>query len=444
MSQTPSTACWKKAFKASDNVKHILLSLLLSSLFCPPAVLADYQRLDGIVAIVDEDVITESDLREKIDVVKTNIRQQNAPMPSDEEIRSEVLDRLILENLQLQMARQAGVTVSDERLNQTMENIARRNGLDLAAFREELLKQGLDYNIMRNQIRNEMMIQQVQQGNLRNRIQISEQEVENYLASAEGQRITSTRYHLAHILLPVDENASQQQQTQAQQALAAIRQQILQGQFSFQQLVKGQTVNGYAVSGSDFGWQEKSDLPSLFAEPATTMDIGDISEPIRSGAGWHLLLLAEKTGGSDMVEQTHARHILIKPSEVRSDEQAKALATSLYERLLQGEDFSLLAKEYSEDKGSALQGGDLGWTGPGQFVPEFEQTLHELGVNDISQPVKSTFGWHVIQKLGQRNHDMTQENWKMQAQQAIFEKKFSDELDAWLVRIREEAFIELK
>lgn len=444
MSQTPLTACWKKVFKALNNVKPILFALLSASLFATLPVAAEYQRLDGIVAIVDEDIITESDLQQKMQMVLDNLQQQNMPMPPEDEIRKQVMDRLILENLQLQMAQHSGITISDERLNQTMNNIAARNGFDLAGFREELLRQGLDYNIMRQQIRNEMIIQQVQQGNLRNRIQISDQEIANYLKSAEGQRVTATRYHLAHILLAVDEEASAQQQEAARQALSAIRHQVLQGQLDFKQLVRGSTVDNHTVSGTDFGWQEAADMPSLFADIATGMDTGDISEPIRSGAGWHLLWLAEKSGGSQLVDQVHARHILVMPSEVRSPEQAKALATRLYERALQGEDFSLLAKEYSEDKGSALQGGDLGWTGPGQFVPEFEQTLNALGIDEISMPVESTFGWHIIQKLGQRSHDMTQENWKAQAQQAIYERKFADELDAWLVRIREEAFVELK
>lgn len=444
MSQTPSVDCWKKAFKALNNVKIFLPLLLSGSIFLAASAHAEYQRLDGIVAIVDEDVITQSDFDAKLAMVYSNLRQQNLPTPPEDVIRKQVIDRLIIESLQMQMAKQAGISVSDERLNQTMENIAARNGLDLAGFREELLRQGLDYNQMREQVRSDMIMQQVQQGNLRNRVQITEQEVANYLASAEGKSIVSTRYHLAHVLLPLNENVSEQQEDSARQALINIRHQILQGQLQFSQLIKGQQINGITLSGNDFGWQEVDELPSLFAKKATEMEVGDISQPIRSGAGWHLLLLAEKTGAGKLVEQTHSRHILVALSEVRNDKQAEDLANRLYERALQGEDFALLAKEYSEDKGSALQGGDLGWTSPGQFVPEFEKTLAGLGINEIARPIKSQFGWHVIQKLGQRSQDMTQENWKMQAQQAIFERKFASELEAWLVRIREEAFIEIK
>ena len=362
----------------------------------------------------------------------------------DDEIRKQVLDRLIIESLQLQMAQRAGINISDEQLNRTMNSIAQRNGLDLASFHQELQQQGIDYQAMREQIRNEMITQQVQQGNLQSRIQITEQDVANFLSSAEGQQITATQYHLQHILLAVDENASAQQEDAVRNSLLSIRQQLTQGKVRFEQLLQQKKFEQLSLSGADFGWQKAEDLPSLFADKAIRMAVGDISQPIRSGAGWHLLRLAEKTGGNDFVDQVHARHILIMPSEVRSDEQAQALATKLYEDILQGGDFNLLAKEYSEDKGSALQGGDLGWSGPGQYLPEFEQTLNALAVEEISRPIQTNFGWHIIQKLGERQQNMTKEHWKNQARQAIYERKFADELDAWLARIRDEAFIEIK
>lgn len=423
------------------NIRLILLAL--SCLFFSTLSHAEYKKLDAIIAIVDDDIITESDLQEKIQMVRGNLLQQQITVP-EAEIRKQVMDRLILESLQLQMAQRAGITISDEQLNRTMTSIAQRNGLDLAGFHQELEQQGIDYQVMREQIRDEMIIQQVQQGNLQSRIQITEQDVANFLNSAEGKQITATQYHLQHILLPVDESASTQETENAHNALLSIRQQLTQGQVKFEQLIQQQSLGQISLGGADFGWQRVEDLPSLFADKAITMTAGDISQPIRSGAGWHLLRLADKTGGNDIVNQVHARHILIMPSEVRSDEQAQALATKLYEDILQGGDFNLLAKEYSEDKGSALQGGDLGWSGPGQYLPEFEQTLHTLAVEEISRPIKTSFGWHIIQKLGERQQNMTKEHWKNQARQAIYERKFADELDAWLARIRDEAFIEIK
>lgn len=406
---------------------------------------AEYQSLDKVIAIVDDDVITQSDLDDKITMVRNNLQQnQDLAMPSDDEIKQEVLNRLILESLQMQLAKQAGISISDEQLNQTMADIAARNGLSLSEFPERLAEQGIDYRTMREEVRREMLTQQVQQGHLQNRIQITDQEVENFLASSEGQKITAQQYHAQHILLAVDDHASAEQEQAAKEQLAAIRQKLLQGELSFDALLAGESVDEQTLVGQDFSWQVLEDLPSLFSEYVPSMDKGDISEPIRSGAGWHLLRLKDKTGGNVLIDQIRGRHILISPSEVRSDEKAKELATELYEKVLQGEDFELLAKEYSEDKGSALQGGDLGWSGPGQFVPEFEETLHNLAVNDVSRPIKTQFGWHVIQKTGERIHDATKEEWKAQAQQAIFERKFGDELEAWLVRIKEEAFIEIK
>lgn len=407
---------------------------------------AEFQSLDRIIAIVDDDVITQSDLDDKIAMVRSNLQQQanDYGMPSEEEIQKEVLNRLVLESLQMQLAKQGGISIGDEQLTQTMADIAKRNGLSLAEFPAKLAEEGIDYLAMREEVRKEMITQQVQQGHLQNRIQITEQEVNNFLASSEGQKITAQQYHAQHVLLSVDDSASSAQEQQAKEKLAAIRQQVLQGQVSFDALIQGETIDGVAIAGQDFAWQTLDDLPSLFSERIAAMEKNDISEPIRSGAGWHLLRLKNKSGGNILVDQVRGRHILISPSEVRSDEKALALATELYEKILQGDDFELLAKEYSEDKGSALQGGDLGWTGPGQFVPAFEETLHNLAVNDVSRPIKTQFGWHVIQKTGERTHDATEEDWKAQAQQAIFERKFSDELEAWLVRIKEEAFIEIK
>lgn len=406
---------------------------------------AEFQSLDKIIAIVDDDVITQSDLDSKIAMVMSNLQEnEEISMPSDEEIRKEILNRLILESLQMQLAKQSGISIGDEQLNKTMADIAARNGLSLSEFPEKLAEQGIDYNAMREEVRREMIIQQVQQGHLQNRIQITDQEVNNFLASSEGQRITAQQYHAQHLALPVADGASSAEEQKAKEELLSIRQELLQNKASFDALLQGESIHGKVLAGQDFAWQTLDDLPSLFSEFISSMQKGDISEPIRSGAGWHLLRLKNKTGGNVLIEQIRGRHILISPSEVRSDEKALALATELYEKILQGEDFELLAKEYSEDKGSALQGGDLGWSGPGQFVPEFEETLHNLAVNDVSRPIKTQFGWHVIQKTGERVHDATQEDWVAQAQQAIFERKFSDELEAWLVRIKEEAFIEIK
>lgn len=297
---------------------------------------------------------------------------------------------------------------------------------------------------MREQVRKDMTLQQVQQGHLRSRIQISENDIESFLLSAEGQAMTTVRYHLSHILLPVDENSSDAEIKNSEQIMTQLHNEFLAKLQNFDSFLQGKNYQNKALSGGDLGSRSQDDLPSLFADIATNMKTGEISKPVRSGAGWHLLKMKNVTGSAKVVHQTQVRHILIKLSEIRNETQAKRLINSLYKRIEEGEDFSLLAKEYSEDPGSALQGGDLGWSMPGQFAPEFEKAMAELDIDAVSKPFKSQFGWHIMQKLAERDHDMTRDSQKNKAYQALYERRFSEELDNWLLKIRAEAFIELK
>lgn len=402
-----------------------------------------YQSLDKIIAIVDNDVITESDFNRRLQQVEKNLAGQKN-LPSDEEIRQEVLDRLILESLQLQMAKQAGVEVSNERLTEAMQGIAQRNNMSLPEFKKALEADGSSYYDMREQVRQDMMIKTVQQGHLRNQIKISDEEVDNFLKSAKGKQITTEQFQLSHIVLPLPSSANKQTVEQAKATLLQLRQELLQNPKQFQNYIVGKTYQGQKISGSNFGWQTSAQLPSLFAQHAKSQKAGSISQPIRSGAGWHLLYVQNKSGDQHTEFQMHARHILLQTSEVRSSKQAKALADDLRKRLENGEDFALLAKEYSDDNGSALQGGDLGWSPKGQFVPVFEKTLLALKDGEISQPFKTQFGWHIAQKLGERQHDVSQENWRNQAYQTLYERKFQEELENWQATIRNEAFIEMK
>ena len=405
---------------------------------------AAYEKLDGVAAIVDTGVITESQLKNKMEVVRTNFRSSGEKVPPEEVIREEVLNKLILESLQLQMATKAGVDISEDRLSEAMLNIAQNNNVSLNEFKARLEAEGITYNEMRDQVKRDMLIQQVQQGFLRNRIQISEKEIENFLQSADGKNITTTRFNISHILLPLSERATQQDEDKAKAFLIKTREELLNGERNFKALVSGANIGGYAVKGTSFGWKTVDEIPSLFADHVKGMKAGEISNPVRSGAGLHLIKLSKMRGGTKLVHQINARHILIKTSEVRDIDQAKAYIADILKRINEGEDFALLAKEYSEDSGSALQGGELGWSNPGKFVPEFTAALKALKDDEISQPIKTDFGWHIIQKIGERDHDMTSEQQRNQAYRAIYEKKFQDELDAWLVQIKDEAFIEIK
>ncbi|NRB38983.1 MAG: peptidylprolyl isomerase [Pseudomonadales bacterium] len=426
----------------NKSIKQLFLTLCFS--LTALSAQAELQSLDKIVAIVDDDVITQSDVDNKLKQIMSNLNKQKRPMPAEEEIAKQVMDRLILESLQLQLARRAGVHISEEQLTSAIDNIAQRNGVTLQEFRLRLDKDGLDYHQMREQVRRDMTMQQVQQGHLRSNIQISDNDIASFLQSAEGKAMTTTRYHLSHLLLPVDEGSSKAQIKKAEKTLAQLRSDILAKLQRFDSFVQGKSYKKQPISGADLGSRSFDDLPSLFAEVASQMQAGEISKPVRSGAGWHLLKMNNISGTAKVVHQTHARHILIKLSEVRNESQATRQINALYERLQKGEDFTLLAKEYSEDPGSALQGGDLGWSMPGQFVPAFEKTLAALAIDEVSKPFKSQFGWHIMQKLAERDHDMTQDSQKNQAYQALYERRFSEELDSWQLKIRSEAFIELK
>lgn len=406
---------------------------------------AAYQPIDTVIATAGNDVITQSDLDRKVTIVKQNFAAQNRPVPSEQEIRKQVLDKLIIESLQLQLAEQSGLRVSDEQLNMAIGRIADRQKITEAQLREKLEQEGMSYTDMREQIRRDITLQQLQQSRLRHKIQITEQEVENFLASAEGKKLTASSYKVSYLVLELPETADNKEAERARQTMVDIRKDLNAGRLDFNAVQNGQLINGYKVSGARLEWMDKDNLPTLFAQAASHLQKGGISKPLRSGAGWHLVQLDDIAGGSaEIVHQMLARHILIKPSEVRSEEQTRLLARSLHERLLKGDDFTLLAKEYSEDKGSALQGGSLGWSKPSQYVPEFAKTLEQLRKNEISQPIQTEFGWHIVQKLDERDHDMTLENQKNQAYQAIYERKFTEELEAWLVTLREESFVEIK
>lgn len=419
--------------KNTPNNCLLLIALCLNLLSLPAQ--AKVQLIDQVAAIVEKQAITLGDVQQRYD----QLLQSNPNIPDNAEVRTQILDRLILESIQLQMAERSGVRVSDERLNQTVANIARRNGMNLEQFQQALSKQGQSYAQAREQIRREMLLSQVQQGNLRNRIQISEQEVEHFLASSEGQKITASRFHVAHLLLPEGKTPEDKA------FLRQLQKDIQQKPDLFQQLLKNPNYKGRSLKGQDLGWRQDEQLPSLFSNIVAQLQAGEISAPVTSGAGLHLIKLIDKRGGNEQLQdQVKARHILIKPSAVRDEQQSKKLLLEIRQRLLKGENFHDLARQYSDDPGSALQGGDLGWTPYGRMVPIFDQHMRKTAVDAISPAFKSEFGWHILQVQGRRQQDVSAERFKEQAYQAIYERKFNEELDAWLQKIRDEAFVEIK
>ena len=424
------------------NIKTMLLGAsLAASLLATGMARAETVMLDQVVAVVEDDIIMASELRERVESVTKNIEARGTEMPPEEVIIRETLDRLILESIQIQKGERVGVRITDAQLNAAMQRVAAQNGMTLDQFRLALEQQGQSYQGMREQIRKELIIQRVQQGNVNQRIEISEQEVDNFLATEEGQKMTQPEYQILHALLAVSPSAPDAEAARAEAYVDKVYAEIQAGQ-GFEQAVSA--PGPYAFSGGNLGWRKLDDLPSLFSDVAPGLSKGD-TEKVRSDSGFHLIYMADRRGDESMVvSQTKVRHILVKPSEIMTDQQARELVTSLKTRVEDGEDFADLAREYSEDIGSAQEGGDLGWTSPGQMVPEFEQTMQITAVGEISDPVKSQFGWHILEVLDRREEDMTDRATSNKAMNYLHNRKYQEELDAWLRQIRDEAFVDIK
>ncbi len=399
--------------------------------------------LDSIVAVVDDDVILKSELDERIYRIKQGVEADK--LPPEDVIVQQVLERLIIESLELQIANRVGVRVSDQELNETLKGIAAQNGMQLDQFLAALTADGIEYADMREQIKREVMISRVQNGVVNNRIHVSEQEIQSFLESEVGAMVTADEYHLLHILISVDENADAKAIEKARQSAQNLADEIAAGG-DFQLLARAHSTDKNALEGGDLGWRKPVQLPTIFADKVGTMKTGEVVGPFQSASGFHLIKLAEKRGAEaeGQVAQTRSRHILIKPSEIRSDQQAKELAEDLLAQIRAGADFTTLAQLNSDDPSSALSGGDLDWNQAGVFVPEFEAAIASLDVDEISDVFRTVHGYHFVQVTGRRIEDFSAEFKRGQAINYLRGRKFEEELDAWLREIRDEAFVELR
>lgn len=425
------------------NIKTLLLSAALTGAIVLTSPLqAATEIVDQVVAIVDDDVIMASELRERVASVSANLKARDMQMPPEDELIRDTLNRLILESIQIQMGRRAGVRISDEQLNAAVQRIASQNRMTLEQFRQTLGQQGQSYDEVREQVRREMIIQRVQAGNVNQRIQITEQEVGNFMTTQEGQALAQPEFHLLHALLPIPPDASDRTVSAASNQVDAVMKRIRAGE-GFKQVIQSSN-QPYSFSAGDLGWRKLDELPSLFTEVAPTLSPGQTAKPLRSESGYHIIYLEAERGIEQVVTQTKARHILVKPSEIMTDDQARDLIAQLRSRAVAGEDFSELATEYSEDIGSAQEGGELGWTSPGQMVPAFEAAMDDTAIEQISQPVRTQFGWHIVKVEGRRDEDMTSQASRAKAADYVHNRKFQEELDAWLRQIRDEAFVDIK
>jgi len=400
------------------------------------------EPLNRIVASVNDDVVLESELRKRMTMVIGQLKKQNAQLPPLDSLRKQVLDRLILENLQLQMARRSGIRVDDEALNTSLRKMARQNNLSLSEFREVLEKDGFDYIAFREQFRNQIIINRIRQQMVDNRIEVSEQEIDNLLATAASYNDQNREYHLAHILVSIPEAASPEQIQEARKRAEDILARLHAGA-DFGQMAAAESDGQQALNGGDLGWRKTGQLPSFFSEVVGQLKRGQLSEPIHSPSGFHIIKIVDIRGDKrHVIKQTRARHILLRPDAMHSEQEVKTRIAQLRERIIQGEDFATLARAHSQDPGSGSEGGGLGWVTPGQMVPEFEQAMNALAPGEVSQPVKSRFGWHLIQVQERREQDDTEQHRRARARESIRQRKTEEELEIWLRRLRDESYVE--
>ena len=421
-------------------IKHLIFTLLAMTV---SAVLhAAPQMIDRVVAVVDDDIIMESELEQRIKTV--GVQNNQNELPEAGTLREQVLERMITESVQLQMADRAGIRISESQLDDAMGRIAAQNGMSLAEFQQAMANEGVSFAYAREQIRNEMRISRVQQYQVGERIQITDQDIDYFLASDIGRIASAAEYKLRHILISVRSGAAPQEYKEAEAKADKLVAELRNGA-DFAKTAMAESQGRTALKGGDMGWRKDAQLPSIFADIAPKMSVGDVSEPIRTASGFHIIKLEDKRGGnSQLIQQAEVRHILITPNEVRDQDQARELINQIYERLKAGADFAELAREYSDDPGSGASGGDLGWVSPGDMVPEFEQAMDATPTGELSTPVRSQFGWHVLQVTDRREADIGEEVQRNQVRQMLYGRRFEEELPIWLRKIRSEAYVDIK
>ena len=417
--------------------------LLLSLVVGPPvAQAATLEELDSIVAVVNKDVIVRSELEREIVLALPEMREKGAEMPARAELERKVLERMIEKRLQMQEAQRVGIKVEDGALTQAMEGIAQRNNLTLEELQTALGASGIRFEDFREDTRSQMIMSQLQAREVIKNITVTDPEIKRFLARESDSLIERTDVRLSHILVAVPETASGEEQEQARKKAQAIVAKLRAGA-DFGQVARAESQGQQTQEGGDLGWFAMADVPSLAQEVSRSLAKGEVSNPLRSPSGFHIIQVTDiKGSGPAVISQTKARHILIRTNEVVSDDDARIRLEQLRMRLVGGDDFANLARANSDDTGSALKGGDLGWLSPGDTVPQFEAAMNDLAPNQISQPFKSSFGWHIVQVNERRSQDTTEELMQLKAKQKLRERKADEAVKQWLRKLRDEAYIE--
>ncbi len=415
----------------------------------PSLALADLSEsgvfLDGVAAIVNEGVVMRSELTEQTANIIRTAQTQNIPLPPADILREQVLERLIVKEIQLQRAERIGLNISDQVLNNVISDIAREQGLAFADMPQFLAEQGLSYQAFRNSLRDDVTLEQLRRIDVIQRINVSRREVEQCLIDLETNVVANSEYSLSHILVPLPNAATAAQIEDVRIAVEAIYERIQEGS-DFREMAIQYSRGQTALQGGSLGWMPGEQVPSIFTDVLAPLRKGDVSEPFRTTGAYHIIKVDDMKSVVERstVDQVLTRHILVTPNEIIDDQTARQKVTDALEEIREGADFGEVARLNSDDPTTAPLGGDLGWTGPGTFVPEFEQIVDNLEIGEISEPFKSPFGWHVVQLMEKRVYDNTEDLKEQNCQIRIRNGKLEDETQLWIRRLRDEAFVDVK
>ncbi len=422
----------------------LLATLLALGALFPSALAAEARPLERIVAVVNDNVILASDLEEEVAMVRQQMLQRGESPPSDDVLRERILDQLITEELQLQRARRFGLSVDDEAVNRALQQIAANNNTDISGLREQFAAQGVDFSTLREDVRNQLIMQQLQQGAVHSRVNVAEQEIDDLVAEMAEEADTADReYRIEHILISTPSGADDEAVAEKRREARAVIAQLEAGA-DFAELAAEHSDGPQAQEGGDLGWRGQDQLPTLFVEALEGLQPGDLSEPLESSNGFHILRLADRRGGAQTVTETRARQIFIRSGdrEQAADDAARERIHELRRRLDAGEAFNDLAATHSDDPASADEGGEMGWFGPGDVSPAFQEVIDDLGVGEISEPFQTEEGWHIAEVQQRREAEGDDRHLRAEAEQRLFRNLVEEETERWISELRDEAFIE--
>ena len=401
-------------------------------------------KLDGIAAIVNEGVVLQSQLDAQLDAIKTRAEREGLRLPPADVIKDQILEQLIVEQIQLQRADRIGIQVSDQMLNTALANMARTNGIPFEQLPTTLAEEGIDYGLYRREMRTQLVLEQLRQIDVISRISVAPREIEMCIADLEGNVVGNSDYRLSHILISVPDGATADEFATAEAEAEEVYQQLVDGEAFTALAIEHSDSQQTRLQGGDLGWRKGDELPTLFADVVGPMDVGDFSRPIRAVSGYHIIKVEDLRGVNQRseIEQVKVRHILVSPNEIIDDATARQQVSDAREQILGGADFAETAKLVSDDPGSANSGGEMGWTGPGTFVPEFEGVANEIEIGTVSEPFKTQFGWHILEVMDRRTYDNTEEVKQMSCVERVRNSKLANEAELWVRRIRDEAYVD--